>query len=168
MLPHSVHFLLGYSRGEFAAQARVVEIHPGPDYDPARQVGTRLGSDWALLYLDRALGTPDRVLPLDVSPPQVGTELLLAGYEQDRAEILEADLHCSVQGFPLDARRHALFEHNCAATRGSSGAPLIARRDGRWVALGIQLAVAQGKSLGIAVSAVNIGLAELRPAAAGH
>src|SRR4051794_4386214 len=35
--PGSVHFLLGYDRGQYAAHARVVAFTVGPGYDPQRE-----------------------------------------------------------------------------------------------------------------------------------
>src|SRR4051795_12623482 len=44
--PGSVHFLLGYDRGRYAAHARVAGFTLGPGYDPARE-GETIGADWA-------------------------------------------------------------------------------------------------------------------------
>ena len=160
--PHSVHFLLGYNKGVFSGEARAVELRIGPGFDYSAVVqGT--GADWALLYLDKALGTPDHILPLDVMLPAVGTPLVLAGYEQDRAEVLDADLHCAVIAVGLDARKHVILRHNCNATRGSSGAPLIVKLASGWAAIGIQSRAVEGKALGLAVAAVTIELEELLP-----
>ncbi len=160
--PHSVHFLLGYNKGAFTAQARAVELRIGPGFDPARP-NPAVGADWALLYLDTTLGTPDHILPLDVLYPVAGTPLLLGGYEQDRAEVLDADLHCAVLAVGQDTRKNVIFFHSCNGTRGSSGAPLIVRLGTGWAAIGIQVRAAQGKSLGLAVAAVTVGLDQLLP-----
>lgn len=163
--PHSVHFLLGYNKGAFSGQARAVELRIGPGFNPEQlnygNGSDIAGSDWALLYLDTRLGTPDRILPIDVLYPAAGTPLLLGGYEQDRAEALNADLHCSVLSVGQDARKNVIFFHNCNGTRGSSGAPLIARFGTGWAAIGIQVRAAEGRSLGLAVAGVTVGLDEM-------
>ena len=161
-----MHFLLGYNKGAFSGQARAVELRIGPGFGDA-PLNQGAGADWALLYLDKALGTPDHILPLDVLFPVAGTPVLLGGYEQDRAEVLDADLHCAVLAVGQDPRKHVVFFHNCTGTRGSSGAPLIVKLASGWAAIGIQSRAAEGKSLGLAVAAVNVGLEELLPKTGG-
>ena len=39
-----------------------------------------MGSDWALVFLDKALGLPDRVLPVLSEPPENGASVVLGGY----------------------------------------------------------------------------------------
>ena len=155
--PGSVHFLLGYDRGHYAAHARVVAFTVGPGYDPRRQAET-IGADWAALTLDAPVGTPDRILPLAVALPSAGTPVQLGGYGQDRAELIDADLHCSVTRPALDRERHLLIEHDCSGTRGTSGAPLLTLEKAGWAALGIQVAAAPGQSIGVAVGAGEIRL----------
>ncbi|HYZ63431.1 MAG TPA: trypsin-like serine protease [Acetobacteraceae bacterium] len=150
--PGSVHFLLGYDRGGYVAHARVVAYRIGPGYDP-RQEGRTSGADWAALTLDAPLGTPDRLLPLDADPPQAGQAVLLGGYGQDRAEVVLADLGCSVTALGRDAAGHALIAHACAGTAGTSGAPLLMRRQDGWAVIGLQVAAQRGEARGLAVAA---------------
>ena len=155
--PGSVHFLLGYDRGRYAAHARAVAFTVGPGYDPQRE-GETVGADWAVLTLDAPVGTPDRILPLMVALPGPGTPLELGGYGQDRAELIDADLQCRVTRPALDRARHLLIEHDCSGTRGTSGAPLLVREAGRWAAAGIQVAAAPGQARGVAVGAGEVRL----------
>ncbi len=150
--PGSVHFLLGYTLGRYAGHARVTAFRTGPGYDPRRE-GATAAADWAELTLDAALGTPDRVLPLQADPPMPGTPVVLGGYGRDRAERLDADLHCTAEAVSRDAQGRALIIHGCAGTSGTSGAPLLAHSDGGWAVVGIQIAAVNGQSRGLAVAA---------------
>jgi len=148
--PRSVHFLLGYRMGRYAAHARAVAFTVGPGWDPARKMQT-LGADWAALTLDAPLGTADRVLGVARSAPVAGTPAMLGGYGKDRAELIDADLHCAVLGQGRDADGRPLITHACAGTSGTSGAPLLVKEDAGWVAAGIQVAVEEDRARGIAV-----------------
>lgn len=145
--PGSVHFLLGYAFGAYVAHARVVSYSIAAGYDPLREAATA-GADRAVLVLDAPLGTPDRVLRPAAAPPG---PVMLGGYGQDRAEAIDADLHCAVIGLVRDGEGRPLLRHDCSATRGTSGAPLLADSTRGWVAVGIQIAaVADGRG-GLAV-----------------
>ena len=39
--------------------------------------------------------------------------------------------------------------HDCAATRGTSGAPLLTRRDGGWVVIAINIAASHTENLAL-------------------
>lgn len=153
--PGTVNFLLGYHLGAWVAQAKGVAITLGPGFDPQ----TRLphGADWALVTLDRALGPADRILPVRFEPPPPRTPLVLGGYQQDRPELLLADTECRVIGLRKDADAPPVLLHDCAGTRGSSGAPVLARAaDGSWGIVGVNAAVAVDVTLGIAVPALSL------------
>jgi protease YdgD len=144
--PGSVHFLLGYDRGASVAHARVTAFRAAPDYVPGRGPA---GADWAILTLDRAIGTPDRILPLLRDPPPPRTPVMLGGYQQDRPEMLMADTGCRLIGLQRHPGGERSLVHDCAGTRGASGAPLLARgADGGWGVIGVQAAVAPDIALG--------------------
>lgn len=142
--PSTVHFLVGYSRGAHGGHARATAYRFGqgflisPRSEPVDTVPA--ASDWALLTLDAPLGTPDRVLPLLREPLRTDTQLALGGYEQDRAHAMLADLDCRASGLVrLPGGGAPMLLHRCAATRGSSGGPLLARvADGGWAIAGVQ------------------------------
>lgn len=149
--PGSVHFLLGYDRGQWTAQARVRAYVTGEGYDTARGPA---GADWALLTLDRRIADPRRALPLLRTPPPPRTPMMLAGYQQDRPEVLLADTGCRILG--LQAGREGLptLLHDCAGTRGASGAPLLVELPGgAWGVAGVLSAVSREMALGVAVPA---------------
>jgi protease YdgD len=116
----SVHFLLGYAAGKFRAHRRVISFQTGTDRRPAERGPA--GADWAILQLEAPLDLPS--LPL--RPARPGERIMLGGYQQDRAEVLMADLDCRILSLRQEAGTAVLL-HGCAGTRGASGAPLLRR-----------------------------------------
>jgi trypsin len=157
--PGTVHFLLGYHLGEWAARARATAIAVGEGFalEPGGARGGRIGADWALLTLDAPLGEGGRALRLRRDPPPLGAELTLAGYQQDRPEALLADTGCRALGTRLGARALPLLAHGCAGTRGVSGAPVLARGpDGAWEVVGVASTASAGAARGLAVPAAAL------------
>ena len=153
----SAHFMLGYDRGAAVGHARVLSYRVGGGYR-ANGEGSP-SADWALLTLDAPLGTPDRVMPLLTAVPAPRTALLLGGYQQDRPELVLADPGCRVIGTEAD-----MLLHDCAGTRGASGAPLLTQlATGSWAVAGVASRVARDMAMGIAVPAERIA-AELQKA----
>lgn len=162
--PGSIHVLTGYFRGDYAGHARAASFVIGPGFaagpDSRPLASAPPDADWAVLHLEAPLGTPDRVLPLLRDAPPAGTRLALGGYEQDRAQAMLADLSCVSEGLVRDAAGHTLLRHTCAATRGTSGAPLLARSaDGTWGVVGLAVRGEAGISGGYAVPAAAIAAA---------
>ena len=140
--PGSVHFLVGYRGGEYDGHARAASFVIGPGFAPGAR-GRPMASvpwdtDWAVITLEAPLGPTDRVLPLARATPRSGTPLALGGYEQDRAHALLADVDCRLVGPVMEPSGRVMLRHNCAATRGSSGGPVLARAaDGVWGVIGV-------------------------------
>jgi protease YdgD len=153
--PGSIHFLLGYSHGDYTAHARAMSFvtgHAEALNTPSHELTWPSDTDWAVVTLASPVGRSDRVLQLLVNPPPPGTQLALGGYEQDRAHVMVADLTCTLIGLARDAAGHIVLRHSCAGTRGSSGGPLLARQpDGSWAIAGIASIVIVGASGGYAV-----------------
>jgi protease YdgD len=86
---------------------------------------------------------------------------MLGGYQQDRPETLLADTECRALGLSRrDAASPPMLLHDCAGTRGASGAPLLARgADGGWRVAGIASTVALDVALGAAVPAALVSAA---------
>lgn len=150
--PGSVHVLLRYRMGRYDAHARVRRFIVPPLYDPGREARSA-GLDRALLILDHPIAPMgDTLRPMRVLPP-VGTELRLAGYGQDRDEVAAAGPVCRVTGLQADATGAGVIAHDCAGTRGTSGAPLLARQaDGSWQVAGVQIEARAGAAGGLAAS----------------
>jgi protease YdgD len=144
----TIHVLVGYQRGAVDAVEQVASVRIAAGYDPTHS-GASLGRDVAVL----TLSTPvPRDLAITPASPQAGMEVVLAGFGQDRREQLLADPSCHIRGVMLDSQNHPVLVHDCDATRGTSGAPLLARSaDGVWHVVGVQVASRRTTAGGIAV-----------------
>ena len=152
--PGSLHFLQGFSRGAYTGHARVAEIRIGPGWDPAQRAP--IGADWAVLRLSTPITGP--TLPLWQNEVPDGTPLLLGGYQQDRPEVLLADVGCALLGVARDPAGLPLLAHGCTATRGASGAPLLlALPAGRFAVAGVLSTMQIGAPRGFAVPATSVG-----------
>jgi protease YdgD len=148
--PSSLHFLIGYERGAYAGHAGVRALTPNPDYDPRQPIET-LGSDWAVVTIDAELGAPGRTLTLLDRTPAIGTPVMIGGYSQDHAYELTGDVSCRVVGEERDPRGQRLLRHDCSATHGESGGPLLTNENGTWCIAGIDVAARATNVGGIAV-----------------
>lgn len=146
----SLHVLLGYNRGDYRWHRMVARYTVGPGFDGTKN-GLQ-GSDWARLELDGAI--PDLVAPLGITsePPRPGVAIALAGYNQDRAQILMADLVCHISGTLMAAGR-VFIAHDCDATRGTSGGPLLVRQKDGWAVIGVNIGAAAETNLALPTTA---------------
>jgi protease YdgD len=135
-LPEYVTFLIGYSRGSYAATSKAVSfsIENCAPKDSDISSLAELACDIALVKL----ATPIRnVEPLQqaTSVPESGDEVL-AGYLQSRPYALSI-IECSI--FPQEQESSLLY-HSCGWIEGGSGGPLLTKADGTWRVFGIQTA----------------------------
>jgi protease YdgD len=133
----SLHFLVGYRTGRYAAHARIARYEIGPGFDPERYDQTS-GSDWAVLTVTETL--PDHIEPLRLRRDEApaGTKAVLAGYPQDRAFALTADRDCELREKVGGGR---LMLHTCRGVSGTSGAPILVGEGGEDMQIaGIQIA----------------------------
>lgn len=143
--PLSLHVLFGYRRGEYRWHRLVRQVEIGRGFDGRNPMPQ--AADWARLALDAPVAaTP---LPLMLQRPTPGTALALAGYNQDRAQLLMVDRDCHVlQVMPLPASS-AWLRHDCEGTYGTSGGPLLVRQGEGWAVAAI--AIAAGPSANLAL-----------------
>ena len=135
--PDMVHVLARYARGGFAGHAIALR--------------TRIARDLDVAAVTLAAPVGGATLGF-ATPPAPGTPAMLGGYNQDRAEVIEADTGCRVV-----ADDGALLRHDCEGTHGTSGAPLLVRgADGAWRIAGLQVAAFAHRRGGIAVSAATL------------
>ena len=152
--PGTVHFLLGYDRGTHVAHAQVTSFRVGAGYRAGP--GSPPGADWAVLTLNRHLVPRGEALPLMTGLPITRAPLMLGGYQQDRPEVLLADVACRALG----ANSAGMLLHDCAGTRGVSGGPLlVALPAGGWAVAGVASRVMVDAALGFAVPAASIAAA---------
>jgi protease YdgD len=144
--PSSVHVLTRYDAGQYAGHVVATSYHVAAGFDPANPARTR-AADAALVMLAGPLGQPGDALALADAALPADTPVMLGGYNQDRAEVLEADTACRVI-----ADDGGMVEHDCGATYGTSGAPLLVLLTGSgWRIAGVQEAAFGNRKGGIAV-----------------
>ena len=80
-------------------------------------------SDWARIELAEPVPAAVAPLPIAAQAAYSGEPIMLAGYNQDRIELLMADKDCRV-GIVTKQPGGTILLHDCSATRGSSGGPL--------------------------------------------
>ena len=159
--PSSLHFLAGYSRDAYLAHRRGSELVLAPGYRPTREPDlSAAADDLAILVLN----APIDIRPLPLDGTDTAGRVVQAGYSQDRAHILSIDEGCRVVGPTLGGR---LLLHDCDATRGDSGSPLLVvdDRETRLVAVHVGVATADGQAFGVAVPAAGLASRLLTPAA---
>lgn len=148
--PGAVHVVAGYRDGQFTAQSVAQAIAVAPGYDPARPDDTR-GADVALVTLAEPVIPATAALPLGEAP-RYGP-VVVGGYSQDREERITADAHCQVTGYGVDGQARPLLLHNCAATRGTSGAAVLDGFGAGWRVTGIEVGAYDTEVGGVAVPA---------------
>src|SRR5262249_5606251 len=134
--PEAIHFLAGYSRGEFGGHSLARDYAIAPGYDPAKPAAIRTEpADWAFVLLEEPLGDAAGYLGWAAKTAPALTDLthpngrlLEAGYRQSRAHLLSVRSGCEVVGLAA----HGVFFHSCDSTQGESGSPLIAFADGEF------------------------------------
>ena len=144
--PVSLHVLFGYERAGYRWHRLVARVVTGAGFDGA---GPRpQAADWARLELSEAV--PLAPLPMFEGTVAAGQELALAGYNQDRAQLLMADQGCHVRRATPLAGGAMFVVHDCAGTHGTSGGPLLAKAGPGWQVLGINIAAGTNANLALA------------------
>ncbi|HYG86353.1 MAG TPA: serine protease [Azospirillum sp.] len=158
MLPaSSLHVLFGYHRGEYRTHVTVERYAFDPAFDGRKNVrmlsGDNAHVDWALLTLAPEPKVSEPVLPVAVKPPLAGTPLVLGGFSQDRSHQLLADLACKILGWGNFPNGAPMMLHDCSATRGTSGGPILSNRNGRWEVIGINVGASPKANLALPAAA---------------
>jgi protease YdgD len=139
--PAAIHVLAGYDAGDFRFHATSVALRTLPGWTAKHPDFT---ADAALITLAENIPAP----PLAFAEPRPGPAML-GGYNQDRAQVLLADTDCRI----LATGR--MIRHSCAATRGTSGAPLLVPTPSGWAIGGLQVGAESGQG-GIAVPVATL------------
>ena len=174
VVPSSVHFLAGYSKGEFRGHSKVKTYLVGPGFDGKKwNDKTNAMHDWALLTLTKPLGEDLGFLSMPVewfgpsatpsqnkrnnrrAIPGVGIDELVttAGYPGDRKHVLSLEENCKIVATANSGR--ILFT-NCIALSGDSGGPILRQKNNQWNIVGIQTAAIRvnDKVSGVGLSAM--------------
>ncbi len=155
--PCALHFLAGYQRNSYLKHSLVVSYQlSGNDALREARKAPRPGQDWAVITLAEDLGASVSILPtaaLDRKHmsdyQQQGGVFLQAGYSRDRAHILTQHNECTLTGFTNNGH---LVLHECDATFGDSGSPILLRRDGKYHIVAMHVATDNRQAKGIAVT----------------
>lgn len=157
MAAPDLHFVAGYARGEYRAHAVASALLTPPDYHPQNAVDpVSVAGDWAVIELEQAIDI--RPLPLRVLDGEALLDaahvehVLRVGYSQDRPHLPTIVGPCQVTQL---VTQPALIVHQCDATLGDSGSPLLYYSDGEAAVLGVHSAVGtiDGAIVGLAVPA---------------
>lgn len=158
--PSNLHFVAGWNRGRFLAHETADLVHVAPGFDPAQPSTTMTTSeDWAVITLNNPMPLeeiPYLAITIDdlITGPARG-QLTQAGYSQDRAQILSVNLNCSPVGVLSDGE---VLMHDCDATRGDSGSPILANINGQWRVIAVNVGItndAARNNPNVAVSALS-------------
>ena len=159
LAPESLHFVAGWTRGEYLAQSPVSGLHVSSAYVPARsREASDLAHDWAVVELERDLSPVlgrfviERMDAATLARHKAqGVSFIQAGYSQDRKHVLTVHEGCELAGF---SPGFPIVFHRCDAVSGDSGSPIFYRDGGvyRLVAMHVATARAAGGNIGIAVS----------------
>lgn len=149
--PGSIHFLLGYDRGDYEFHSIVSDYQTGR-FDPQQenQTAETLSGDWALLRLSQE--APSRYTPLRLAENETLVERFFrtAGFASPRRYVISVSPQCALSG------HDGLIMSLCPAAAGMSGGPLIDVESGDL--LGIQsamIATEEGRSLMLAIPVRN-------------
>src|SRR5215471_310178 len=172
----SIHFLLGYAKGEYrvhrVASRYTIPSTFEPTFGPAK-IAT-LHDDWAILYVSEPFPSEVRPLPLASETPAPGRAVKTGGYPAERAHMMTADQHCRVKAISPDRK---LIAHDCVIHHGDSGSPLLdADGDDEGLILGLNVTgysklvelQDQSRQGGLTVSTVSIIEFLSSPTRSGH
>lgn len=164
VVPTIVHFLAGYSRGEYAAHSRIKQYHVPEEFDGTKGPHKdNLAFDWALLELEDPLGADGNYIKLheNMRPNATRTTgallsssgVLTAGYPGDRAHLLSLEEDCAIKRALF---RSQVIMTSCVAIRGDSGGPILQKTGDGYVIIGVQTTATQieGRRASIGVSAL--------------
>lgn len=157
MAPASdIHFLAGYSRGDYLAHSQAESIARSS----SRSIQEETADDWAVITLTKPLGNTIGFLPLEAFDTAAwrkdrsrGQRYAQAGYSHDRAHILTRHRNCEITGFLSGMQA---FAHECDATNGDSGSPILVLRSGKYSIVGLHVASSRAKAFGVAIAAGHI------------
>ena len=155
-IPMETHFVAGYDRGSFAGHSRGKRFTFDPAYDPKQRLTPRgMAHDWVVVELEKPLNIkPVPLAQIDwAGLLKIGAagEMSNAGYSSDWPEIVMRHAGCKAEKIVAESD---LVLHDCDATFGASGGPLLRiQKNGKVEVVGVQSGglKARGEEFGSAV-----------------
>lgn len=140
LLPRDIHFVAGYSRGEYAAHTVGIR-YLLPDFNPLSPATGRWNRmrDWAILELKMPIGRDTGYLPVMRETATLSDDAILhlAGYPAIRQHVLSVAGNCNRKQFSVVE----LISHSCAIMQGDSGGPLFQMVGDTATVVGVNIAV---------------------------
>lgn len=138
-IPSDIHFVVGYDRGQYSGHAigKRFVLPSGYRGDSADRP-SEMAHDWALVELDRDL--TEKPIPIarqEISLADGPVAVTVAGYSGDFEEVLTAHRNCHIVG----QASPKIWLHDCDATYGASGSPLLLINGAAVEIVGIQSGV---------------------------
>lgn len=139
-----LHFVAGWRRGAHAGHARAKRLLHDPKLAfRADGAPTDPLLDWAVLELERPIAGPGlEPLPFAGAAERArvaeGASMARVGYGQDRPHLPVLVEPCHMLGVRAEGR---LLLHDCDATFGDSGSPLLVRAGRGYAVVGLQTLV---------------------------
>jgi protease YdgD len=163
----SIHFFLGYARGQYGVHRIASKYTVPPTFDPTKLTELPLAraDDWAVLYVSEPFPSHIKPLRLTSSKPSAGEAVKSGGYARERLHMMTADKHCRIKLTSGDGK---LIAHDCAIQPGDSGGALLSNENDNDEALivGINVGVPKNPKAsrpgGMAVSAASIQISSHR------
>jgi len=141
---YEISFLAGYKAGSYEERAAIESYFLPNGLVNQQTRRLRKTGDWAILKLRQPMGKKIKPIPLAdftraywTKTRRKGEGLIQAGYSYDLSEFLTLHNGCSITLF---YRNDALMHHNCDATRGDSGSPIMIKRRGKYHLVGLHVA----------------------------
>ena len=127
-----IHFLLGYSKGEYRAHRVGSGYITSPKFNPEK-IETA-GNDWAVVSIDEPFPPDTKPLRLAAETPKPDTPVKTGGYPTEKAHMMTADKHCHVKKVSTDGK---LITDDCIVHHGDSGGPLLSEDDAEGLIWGV-------------------------------
>lgn len=163
-----LHFVAGWRRGTYAghARAKLVQHDPALRFDGTGAPMDPL-TDWAVLVLEQPIGGPELPpLPFagaaDRQSVGEGAPLARVGYSPDRPHMPVLVEPCRLLGAIEGGR---LLLHDCDASYGDAGSPILLRTKSGYRIVGLQTLVTNTRS-GAVPAALVVGQARDLPVGA--
>lgn len=149
--PDALHFVAGWKGDEHGPHARAVRyrVVPGMTFS-ADGRPKRMDDDWAIVYLDKPIGSKVGFVPLASASESLAAKLArgkdvlsTAAYSSDRPHMLQSHKDCRPHIAVVDG---PFLLHDCDLTYGTSGAPILIKSGGGYRVVAVQIAVVRNAS----------------------